>query len=52
MFLANAFYFNSKVVNNQCELLYLPCVVFPKAGYRFALSASMFVQSFFKEFVH
>ncbi len=48
MFLTNLVY--SKVANNQCEL-YRLCVVFPKAGYQFALSVSVFVQLFFKEFV-
>jgi hypothetical protein len=48
MLLTKVYY--SKVVNNQCEL-YRPCVVFLKAGYQFALSVSVFVQSFFKEFV-
>ncbi len=42
--------FHPKVVHDQSEL-YWPCVMFPKAGYQFALLVTVFVQSFFKEFV-
>jgi len=35
MFLSDVFH--SKVVDNQCKL-FQPCVMFPKAGYQFALS--------------
>ncbi len=48
VFLANVFH--SKVVHDQCEL-YWPCVVFPKAGYQFALLVAVFVQTFLEEFV-
>jgi hypothetical protein len=46
--LANVF--EAKVINNQCKL-YWSCVVFPKARYQLALSVSVFVETFFKEFV-
>ncbi len=48
VFLANVFH--PKVVHNQCEL-YWPCVVFPKTGYQLALLVTVFVQTFFEEFV-
>ena len=48
VFLANVFH--PKVINDQCEL-YRPCVMFPKAGYQFALSVAVFVQTLFEKFV-
>jgi hypothetical protein len=48
MFFADVF--DAKIINKQCEL-YGSCVVLPKSGYQFALSVSMFVETFFKEFV-
>ncbi len=48
MFFADVFH--AKVIDNQCEL-YWSCVVFPKARYQLALLVSVFVETFFKEFV-
>ncbi len=48
MFFADLF--DTKIINNQCEL-YGSCVVLPKSRYQFALPVSMFVEVFFKEFV-
>ncbi len=48
MFFANVF--DAKVINNQCEL-YWSCLVFPKARYQLALLVSVFVETFFKEFI-
>jgi hypothetical protein len=42
--------FHAKVINNQCEL-YWSCDVFPKTRYQLALLVSMFVETFFEEFV-
>ncbi len=48
MFFANRFH--AKVINNQCEL-YGSCVMFSKARYQLALLVSVFVETFFEEFV-
>ncbi len=48
MFLANVFH--PKVIHNQCELYWL-CVMLPETGYQFALLVSVFVQTFFEEFI-
>jgi hypothetical protein len=48
MFFADVFH--TKVIDNQCELFW-SCVVFSKARYQLALLVSMFVETFFKEFV-
>ncbi len=48
MFFADAFH--AKIIENQYEL-YWSCVVFPKARFQLDLSVSVFVESFFEEFV-
>ncbi len=48
MFFANVF--DAEIIDNQCEL-YWSCVVLPKSRYQFALLVSVFVETFFKEFV-
>ncbi len=48
MFFASIFH--AKVIDNQCEL-YWACVVFPKATYQLAFLVSVFVETFFEEFV-
>ncbi len=48
MFFTNVFH--AKVIDNQRKL-YGSCVVLPKARNQFALSVSVFVKTFFEEFV-
>jgi hypothetical protein len=48
MFFADVF--DAKIIDNQCEL-YGSCDVLPKSRYKFALSGTVFVEVFFKDFV-